>query len=165
MSLRPLRLAATAAVAALALNPHAAEAGSSTTTFNVTVTITSQCLVSNASTLAFGSSGLLSAAVNASSTFSVTCTNTTPYTVALGNGSNASGTQRRMLGGVTDTEYVSYNLYSNSTMTTAWGNGVTVSGTGNGTAQTLTVYGQIPAQNTPSPGTNYTDSVTITVSY
>ncbi|WP_409528142.1 spore coat protein U domain-containing protein [Rhizobium sp.] len=39
-----------------------------------------------------------------------------------------------------------------------------VTGTGTGSPQTLTVYGRVPAQNTPAPGT-YSDTVVVTVSY
>jgi spore coat protein U-like protein len=40
----------------------------------------------------------------------------------------------------------------------------TVSATGNGAAQTHTVYGRVPAQTTPAPAT-YSDTVTVTVTY
>jgi spore coat protein U-like protein len=39
-----------------------------------------------------------------------------------------------------------------------------VSGTGNGAGQTITIFGRVPAQTTPAPGT-YTDTVTVTVTY
>jgi spore coat protein U-like protein len=145
----------------------AAHAATATGSFAVTMTITSQCAISTPTTLAFGSSGLLSAVVNQTSTFNVTCTNTTGYTVGLDNGANASASQRRMKGGA-GTEYINYNLYSDSGRATPWGNasGSWVSGTGNGQAQTLTVYGQVPVQTvTPSPAANYTDTVNITVTY
>ena len=48
-----------------------------------------------------------------------------------------------------------------------WGNTVgtdTVSGTGNGNAQTLNVYGQIGSQTTPQPGA-YADTVNVTVTF
>jgi spore coat protein U-like protein len=59
-----------------------------------------------------------------------------------------------------------YSLYSNSGHTTNWGNssGTWVGGTGNGSAQTLTVYGQIPA-NQQSVSGNYTDTIIATVNY
>lgn len=152
--------------AVLATAP-AALAATATNTFNVTMTITSQCTVTSPTTLAFGSAGILSAATDATSTFNVTCTNTTPYTVGLNTGLNASGAQRRMLGGGTNSEYINYDLYQDAGRTTAWGNAVGSwqSGTGNGAAQSFTVYGRVPAQTTPSPGANYTDTVTITVTY
>jgi len=40
----------------------------------------------------------------------------------------------------------------------------TVAATGNGASQSYTVYGRVPAQTTPAPGT-YTDTVTVTVTY
>lgn len=138
-----------------------------TNSFAVQMTITSQCTVSNPTTLNFGSSGLIAAAINQTNTFNVTCTNTTPYTVGLDPGLNASSGQRRMKGGTTNNEYISYNLYSDTARTIAWGNvtGSWVSGSGTGAATSYTVYGQVPAQNTPSPSTNYADTVTISVTY
>ena len=40
----------------------------------------------------------------------------------------------------------------------------TMAGTGSGLAQIFSVYGRVPAQNTPSPGT-YSDTVVLTISY
>lgn len=58
-------------------------------------------------------------------------------------------------------------FFSNSGRTTNWGNTVgtdTVAGTGSGVAQTLTVYGQIPASQFVRSG-SYTDTVVATVTY
>jgi spore coat protein U-like protein len=60
-----------------------------------------------------------------------------------------------------------YQLFSNSGYTTNWGNTVgtdTLAGTGNGTTQPLTVYGQIPAQQLATPG-SYTDTIIVSVTY
>ena len=62
---------------------------------------------------------------------------------------------------------INYSLYTTSARTTVWGNTVgtdTVAGTGNGASQAYTVYGRVPAQSTPSPGT-YSDTVVLTISY
>jgi spore coat protein U-like protein len=62
---------------------------------------------------------------------------------------------------------VNYTLYSDSGRTTVWGTTIgtnTVAATGSGAAQSYTVYGRIPAQTTPAPGT-YNDTVTVTVTY
>jgi spore coat protein U-like protein len=61
---------------------------------------------------------------------------------------------------------VNYNLYTASNYTTIWGNagGALVNSTGNGADQLFTIYGRVPAQTTPAPGT-YTDTVTVTVTY
>ena len=141
-------------------------ASTTTTTFTVQVTLTASCTINSASTLNFGSQGVLGSAVNQTSTIQVQCTNSTPYNIGLdaGLGSGATVATRKMTsGGAT----VNYSLYSDAGRTTVWGNTVgtdTVAATGNGAAQSYTVYGQIPTQTTPAPAT-YTDTITVTVTY
>jgi spore coat protein U-like protein len=86
---------------------------------------------------------------------SVTCTNGTSYNVGLnaGTASGATVTTRAMTGpgGAT----LSYALYQDSGHSTNWGNTVgtdTKSGTGDGSAQTMTVYGNLSANQYPTPG-------------
>ncbi|MBL3940689.1 spore coat U domain-containing protein, partial [Bacteroides thetaiotaomicron] len=57
----------------------------------VTLTLQPNCTIA-ANPLAFGTSGVLSAAVNQQTTVSVTCTNTTPYNVGLDAGSVTGST-------------------------------------------------------------------------
>ena len=157
-----------AALAACFLIPWAgtSHAASTTTTFAVQATITATCTINSASTLNFGTLGVLASNTDQTSTLQVTCTNTTPYNIGLdvGTGSGATVAVRKLTsGGAT----VNYTLYSDSGRSTLWGNTVstdTVAGTGNGTAQSFTVYGRIPTQTTPAPG-NYTDTITVTVTY
>jgi len=144
----------------------ASHAATATSTFSVQVVLTATCTVSSPSTLNFGTQGILSANVDQTTTVSVTCTNTTPYNVGLdaGTGSGATVATRKLTSGGNT---VNYTLYSDTGRTTLWGNTVgtdTVAGTGNGAAQSLTVYGRIPTQSTPAPGT-YTDTITVTVTY
>ena len=157
-----------AALAACFLFPWAgtANAASTTTTFAVQATITATCTINSASTLNFGTLGVLASNTDQTSTIQVTCTNTTPYNVGLdaGTGSGATVATRKMTSGANT---VNYTLYSNSGRTTVWGNTVgtdTVGATGNGSAQSYTVYGRVPAQAAPAPGT-YTDTITVTVTY
>ena len=141
--------------------------GSTTTsTFTAQVAITATCTINSASTLNFGTQGVLTANVDQTSTIQVQCTDTTPYNIGLdaGTGAGATVATRKMTsGGAT----VDYTLYSDAGRTTVWGNTVatdTVAATGNGAAQSYTVYGRVPAQTTPAPGA-YTDTVTVTVTY
>jgi spore coat protein U-like protein len=141
-------------------------AATATSTFTVSITLAATCTVASPNTLDFGTQGILSANVDQTTTFTVTCTNTTTYNVGLdaGLGSGATVATRKMTGGAAT---VNYTLYSNPGRTTIWGNTVgtdTVAGTGNGAAQTLTVYGRVPSQTTPAPAT-YTDTITVTVTY
>ncbi len=136
---------------------------SETTHFNLTVVVQAACTIS-ANPLSFGT---YSGAVrDSTTTLSVTCTDTTAYDVGLNAGTAAAATvTNRMMTGP-DGALLHYSLYSNSAYSTNWGNsaGSWVSGTGTGNTQTLTVYGQVPANQTPTPG-NYTDTITATVYY
>lgn len=136
---------------------------SATSSFMLTVVIQSSCSIS-ANPLSFGTyAGVL---LDASTTLSVTCTSGTAYNVGLnaGTATGASVTNRMMTG--PSSVHLNYSLFSNSSYTTNWGNstGSWVSGTGTGSAQTLTVYGQIPAGQYPVPG-SYADTITATVNY
>ena len=141
-------------------------AATTTTTFGVQITITASCTIVSASTLNFGSQGVLTANVDQTSTIAVQCTNTTPYNIGLnaGTATGATVTTRKMTNGAAT---VSYALYSNAGMTTNWGNTVgtdTVASTGIGACQNFTVFGRVPAQTTPAPNT-YTDTITVTVTF
>ncbi len=149
----------------LGLTPTSAvaQADPATTTFGVSATVLKDCIVS-ATALPFGN---YTGAVNsAQSAVSVTCTKSTTYTVGLGPG-NATGatvTTRQMQNG---TALLNYGLFSDAAWTTNWGNTLAtnwVSGTGNGAAQVLPVYGQIPAGQYVTPG-SYTDTIAVNVAY
>lgn len=131
--------------------------------FNITATVAANCLVATQN-IDFGSVGVLSSNVNSTGQVTVTCTPSTAYTVGLGNGQTGTGpTTRRMTLG---TQAVTYGLYRDAAHSQPWGSaaGTTVPGTGTGLAQNLTVYGRVPPQTTPSPGT-YSDTVVVTVTY
>jgi spore coat protein U-like protein len=151
---------------AFAAASGAAQAATATTSFQVQLTIQAQCLINSASTLNFGTQGVLSANVDQTSTIQVQCTNSTPYNIGLdaGTGTGATVTTRKLTGGGAT---INYTLYSDSARTSVWGNTVgtnTVASTGTGASQSFTVYGRIPAQTTPAP-TTYTDTITVTVTY
>ncbi len=154
-------------IAALALIPSAILAQTATDSFDVRIRIVAECEIVSAEDLNFGDAGVLSGTTVASSTISVTCTNSTPYQIGLnaGLGSGATVSSRLMTGpgGAT----IGYGLFRDAGRSLNWGNTLTVdvaAGTGTGAAQDLTVYGQVLAQTTPAPGT-YTDTVTVTVTY
>ncbi len=139
----------------------AAYAATATNTFQARITIQADCEVTSPTDLDFGPSGLINNNIDATATFNVKCTNGTGYTIDLGDGANASGTQNRMTNG---TEFVNYETYQDSARTQLWDAANTVTATGTGVDQAYTVYGRVPPQATPGVG-NYTDTVTITVTY
>jgi spore coat protein U-like protein len=135
-----------------------------TTSFQVTVVIQAACTIS-ANNLAFGNySGLK---IESTSIISVNCTKASTYNVGLNAGlaTGATVTNRSMTGPAS--ALLKYNLFSNSGYTTNWGNTVgtnTVAGIGTGSAQSLTVYGQLPAAQFVPTG-SYTDTITATITY
>jgi spore coat protein U-like protein len=160
--------------AATLLAPVVIRGADAQTTNSVTpsASVVASCSVPTTATLNFGNySAVASAANDATTTFAVRCTNTTPFTVSLNVGIGLSATfatryMTRSSGG----NKLAYSLYTNAARTTIWGNGTsgnsTVAGTGTGlnTDVTFTVYGRIPASQNVPTGT-YTDTITITVTY
>lgn len=144
-------------------------AASVATTFTVTLTVTANCTIS-AQPLSFGNSAGILTAINATTTITATCTNTTPYSVGLDAGTvTGSAVSNRLLGSGTGTVVtIPFQLYQDPARSTVWGatgSTAVVSGTGNGSAQTLTVYGQVPVPTAqPAPGA-YTTTITATIAY
>lgn len=143
---------------------NADAATTATTTFAVSATVQATCLIS-ATPLAFGT--YTGAAATSTSTVSLTCTNTTPYNVSLSPGlaTGATVTTRQMTGPAS--AVLSYAMYSDSARSVNWGQTIgtdTVVGTGNGSAQALTVYGAVPAGQYVAPGA-YSDTITATITY
>lgn len=135
-------------------------------TFEVSMRIVADCIIS-ANGIDFGQTqGVLTQAITGNSSINVTCTNTTPYNIGLsaGTGTGSSGTTRFLSGTGPNAGAVRFNLYQ-AQGSGLWGSTQgtdTVGGTGNGAQQTLTVYGEIPAQATPAPD-SYKSTITATV--
>lgn len=167
----PLRAVTRNAIACFALGPMAAlcaSAGSTSTTFGVSTTISGACVVSTGSSgLSFGAyDPTASSDTLGTTTFKVECSTGLAYTVGLSAGGSGSDTARTMSsGGATA---LNYHLYSDSGRSTNWGastGAVTGTGTGLTTEQTITVYGKIPKNQYSAPIGSYADSITATVSY
>jgi spore coat protein U-like protein len=133
--------------------------------FTVSANNVTTCSVS-ATMVNFGSSGVLQAALPATGTIGVTCTNSAPYTISL-DGGNAAASDPALRKMTRLSEEITYGLYQNAGYTQPWGDSLgvnTMSNVGTGLTQNFTVYGRVPAQQTPSPGT-YTDTVVVTLNY
>lgn len=132
--------------------------------FTVTATILPSCSIST-SPMGFG---VYSGAVlDATSAITLTCSNTTSYTVSLNQGlaTSATTSSRQMTRSSAST--LNYTLSSDAARTANWGNNAgvdTVAGTGSGSAQTLTVYGRVPASQRVTPG-SYADTIIATITY
>ncbi|MFP7723251.1 Csu type fimbrial protein [Lysobacter sp. A3-1-A15] len=125
----------------------------------------------SADDLSFGTRAQLASAVNANTSLGVSCTVNTPYTVRMDGGTTANNVADRRMG-LNGTgpaaQGVAYQLRHTSANGPLWGDGTagttTVAGTGTGGSQTLPVYGVVPPQPVPLPG-SYQDTVTVTVQY
>ena len=143
-------------------------AATTTTNFNVQITITNSCTIVSATNLNFGSVGVIGAAgVDSTSTITVQCTSLAPYNVGLsaGIGSGATVGSRFMTSAASNK--VGYSLYQDAAHSLVWGETIgtdTIAGTGTGASQALTIYGHVPSQATPAAAV-YNDTVTATVTY
>lgn len=149
-------LLATAAV-------HAATSG---TTFQVTATVSSGCLIA-ATNHDFGiyTTSSLMDNINGSNVLTATCTMAVPYTLGLnvGSGTGATAAARKMtrVGG---TEMLNYSLYQTVDRLSVLSDVLTISGLGTGVAINHSVFGKITAgQNVPAG--NYVDTVTATINF
>ncbi len=154
------------ALAAVSLGASATPASAATASSSMGVSATVQATCSNTVTnLAFGV--YTGGVIRPDATITVTCTNTTPYNIGLdaGLGAGATTTIRWMTG--PSGALLAYGLYSDAGFTSNWGNTIgsdTVAGTGNGSAQALTIYGGIYIDQFVTPG-GYDDTITATVTY
>jgi spore coat protein U-like protein len=162
-----------ATLAAGIVTAGVANAGTATSSFQVTATVLSTCSAS-ATAVAFPNYTPGGGAVTANGTISVKCTNTSPYHVALNAGSSTNDAfTQRLMTLAAGTATLQYNLYTTAGFATVFGDGTgttaTIAGTGAGLATpvTTTVYGQLldsTANQAVAPG-NYSDTITVTISY
>jgi spore coat protein U-like protein len=135
--------------------------------FSATATVVNDCNIS-ATNINFGSSGVLGSALTRNGTITAQCTSGDNYSIGLNAGTTPGGTLGNRLMAGPGSGSVRYQLYTGSSFASVWGDGtsgtVTAGGTGTGSNQQYTVYGLVPAQSTPVPG-SYNDTVTATITY
>ena len=122
-------------------------------------------VVVSVTSLPFGvySSGR-STALPAESVITVTADSGLPFWIAIDNGLHYFSPWRRLAAGES---FAVYQLYRDANHTLTWGAAVgpdTVSGTGSGSPQSFTVYGLLPANQTPPDG-DYADTIRVTVEF
>ncbi len=154
-------------VLAITIAPVMSFAGSASTNLNVSASVVANCTISTAD-LGFGSYDPVvahaSSPLDGTGTVTIACTKGSVTTVDLGLGSNPSGTTRRMSDG---TEFLTYELYQDSSRTVVWGSGASTRNTGtaaNKSPQPFTVWGRIAAGQDVTVG-SYTDTVLATVNF
>ncbi len=185
---RSLLASALTAGLLFSIAPQVANAGVQTATIAVTLTVAPYCslAVGGGGALDFGTTpSPLTANIDRTTQLTVTCTPSTPYTIALdlgtGGGSyallTAASGGRLLVGTATPSNQAPYQLYTDSARTQVWGDNtagsITQGATSDaaGTAVVYTVYGRVPG-NTPGTATPmtlagdmYHSTVTATVSF
>lgn len=103
-----------------------------------------------------------SANLDSTGNVAVTCSPSAPYSIALSPGS-ATQTNREMRNGA---EVLTYNLFTDATRTTPWGDGTgaTLTVGGSGLSGSHPIYGRIAARQNVRAG-SYSDFITVTVSF
>lgn len=155
-------------VAAVMLLSLASFGQTATGNLSVSANVQPACSVNAGGTMAFGTYDPLSGTDHdATGQINLTCTFGADAAIKLDQGGHDGGgslaaPDRRMLGNTAD--FLDYQLFSDSSRVTEWEGSTGVPYTGDGTAEDVTVYGRIPAGQLVPQG-NYTDSVTITVTY
>jgi spore coat protein U-like protein len=144
-----------------------AQAQQAQTTFKVAAKVQAVCDVT-AVDLAFGTyTSAAGTPLQATTLVRATCTPGSTYNVGLdaGTSPNATVQARKMVS--TGPQALSYQLYSDGSRTTIWGNTSgtdTVTGAGTGLAVDHTVFGAVPA-NQVVPAGDYQDTITVRVFY
>jgi len=164
------RIVPLAAGVLVALSGAAQAASPASTTFGVSATVAANCLVT-AAAIPFGSYDG-TAAKDISKDLKVRCTNGLPYTVKLSAGSGGGFAPRKLANG---SDTLEYNLYLDAGFTSVWGDGTASTsvdtGTGAGMSlskeKTHTIFANLPnsAANQDAPAGNYSDTITVEVSY
>lgn len=147
-----------------------ADAGTASTTLNVSFTAVAACTVSTTA-VNFGSgTGLTDVLANGDVT--VNCASGTPYHIALDAGLHTQPNMARAISNGTNAEY--YTLSKNNSNWLEWGDsdysntysgGSSLADTGSGSAQAHTVYGYLYSSVSALPAGAYSDTVTVTVYY
>jgi len=150
-----------------------ASAGTKTTTFQVSATVNSNCVVgASMPALTFPAYTPGTGQQTGTTTLSAKCTQGSAVTISL-NAGTTTGTSfaPRLLANGANT--LQYNIYTDATYATVWGDGtgttktVTITGTGMANTVSYTVNAVLPdnAANQAVPTGTYTDTITATFSY
>ena len=153
------------------LGPYS-NADRATAMMSVSVLVKYSCSI-NTTPMAFGAYNGVGAnasiALEATATIIFNCISGTGVQITLNTGTfagsgSADAPVRRMSAG--EGKYLVYQVYSDDTRDTVWGNttptGLALSGTG--LPQSLTVYGSIPSAQMVPEG-DYIDQINVTISY
>jgi spore coat protein U-like protein len=135
---------------------------------SVRLTAAGSCRISNTQAIFF--QNYSSATSQTTGQVQFQCTKGTAYAIGLSSGQNSSIVTGRVMRRNSDGATLGYQLFSDPSYTTNWGNDAGsswVTGIGTGNDQSATIYAQIPGAEaffSTSNGTNFGDMVTASIS-
>ncbi|SFM97016.1 Spore coat protein U (SCPU) domain-containing protein [Izhakiella capsodis] len=132
--------------------------GEDNPTIYLTATLEPDCRIDSAPDVSM--SGNLSSQLSSEQTITVTCTNTTPYTMSFAGANDIAGWHQ--MKSDTNSDMLRYQIYSNSTHTALWN---TQKFTGSGLLQKHDIYYATDPLQANLPAGTYQDTETLTVSY
>lgn len=152
-------LASLAFGAAIAMSANVFSA-QSTTTMDVSLTITAGCGIT-ATAMTFPAPTALEE-LSTTAQINITCTDGTPFQIGLDAGAHSTDVASREIQDAGTLETITYSIYQSGSHTVVWGNSPgddTVDSSGSGFVQQFAAYGNIPVPATlPAAGT-YTDTI------
>jgi spore coat protein U-like protein len=138
-----------------------------TNTNNITASVAPKCTI-GAFAIAFGAYDPFAAApLDQTGTVSINCTKGTSGVISMNLGANALGIVRRMQDTGAAGNFLTYEIYNDSTRTTVWNAVATVTlgpSVSKNTALTATAYGRVAAGQDVQT-LNYQDTIIATVTF
>lgn len=144
-------------------------AGTTSTNFNSSATISPKCTISG-NKIDFGDiSPKNSGYVSVTSTLNSICTNSTPYAISIGPGENGDILNRKLKGSEPqNNDKLVYTIYSDSSFSQIIGDGtngtIKLSGVGTGGNISMTIYGYLNLKQYISPDYYY-DNLSVVINY
>jgi spore coat protein U-like protein len=139
-------------------------ATTTTNAFGVSTAVAASCSISGVSNIGFSGYNPTLTSTGTGS-ISALCSKDTPYTLSLSAGVGTFA-NRAMSGPVTDK--LNYNVFLDAGYTSIFGDGTSttssVSATGTGAVQAITVYGKIPSGQFINVG-SYSETLTVSLVY
>lgn len=130
--------------------------------FKVQAAYENSCSFVSIPDLNFGQVSDLNGTTTGSTTITFSCPTQTAWQVSLDHGVNYDGHTNRMKNGA---YYIPYQLYQDSQHTKPWDNLNYSQGVGENGAQHISIYGSVPPQMEAIPAGEYTDTITVKVTY
>lgn len=148
----------------------AAAPNPATTTFQVSITIAKSCTVVTGGNVSLGTVDESSPNATGTTSITVACSKTTPYTVALSPSNTSLVGTGSMAGTGGNADTVNYSLYQDAANAVIWGDTPgtnTFAGTGTGATQVIGtgVHVKVLATEFSKTPDTYMDTVTVKVRY